>query len=219
MRRHWAEAALIVAALAFVAACGSAAKPATFHPAGPSAAASAPPPGQAPPGSGRGSLARPPFGRNVHVHMTRWMPGRARQAAAVIADKNFELAYLYSEYTGGRDTRWTGYASRRMLRAFAADLAKPAVTTESFRGTVSYTHMRAFADPLHKGAIDVSACFDNARAENTSISTGKVIPDRTPADDHYFRYTDILARNRTGNWLVTGNYAAVYYPQARECKP
>ena len=34
MRRHRAETALVVAALVFVAACGSAAKPATFHPAG-----------------------------------------------------------------------------------------------------------------------------------------------------------------------------------------
>jgi hypothetical protein len=104
-------------------------------------------------------------------------------------------------------------------RAFAADLAKPGVTTESFRGILSYTHMRAFPDPGHKGAIDVSACFDNARAANTSIRTGKVIPDRTPADDHCFRYTDILAKGGTGNWRVIGNYAAVYYPQARECKP
>jgi hypothetical protein len=39
-------------------------------------------------------------------------------------------------------------------QAFAADLAKPDVTTESFRGTVSYSRLRAFADPSHHGAGD-----------------------------------------------------------------
>jgi len=217
MRRHPAQAVLVVAALAFVAGCGPSAKSATFHPAdsepaSPSAA------GQQ--GShGPGSLARPPFGRNVRVHMTSWMPAGTRAAQAVIADKNFELAYLYAEYTGGKDRRWTAYVSRRVLRPFAANLAKPDVTTESFRGILRYTHMRAFRDPVHKAAIDVSACYDNSRAENTSIRTGQVIPDRTPAAEHYFRYTDILAQSGTGSWLVIGNYPAVYYPRARECKP
>lgn len=214
MRRRRLEVALIMAALAFVAACGSAAKPAKFQPAGsaPATPRSSPPPAQ-------GALARPPFGRNVHVEMSGWLPASPRQAHAVIADKNFELAYLYSEYTGGNDKRWTGYAGRRVRPAFAADLAKPDVTTESFRGTVSYSHLRAFADPSHHGAVDVSGCYDDARAADTSITTGKVIPDRTPANDHYFRYTDILARGGTGSWRVIGNYPAVYYPQARECKP
>jgi hypothetical protein len=216
MSRHRLEITLIGAALAFVAACGSAAKPATFHPAGPAPAAAASP-ASAP--SARGALTRPPFGQNVRVEMSGWLPAGSRRARAVVADKDFELAYLYAEYTGGKDTRWTAYVSHAVLRDFAADLAKPDVTTESFRGTVSYTHMRAFADPAHKGAIDVSGCYDNARSANTSITTGKVIPDRTPADDHYFRYTDILAKGGTGNWRVIGNYPAVYYPQARECKP
>ena len=218
MRRHRAETAVVVAALAFVAACGSAAKPAKFHPAGapaPSSTASFGSFGS----SGPDGVVRPPFGHDVRVHMTGWRPAGASAARAVIADKNFELAYLYSEYTGGKDTRWITYAGRRVRRDFAANLAQPDVTTESFRGTLSYTHMRAFADPGHHKAIDVSACYDRSRAANTSIRTGKVIPDRTPAADHYFRYTDILAKGGSGNWRVIGNYPAVYYPQARECKP
>jgi hypothetical protein len=216
MRRHRLEIALVGAALAFVAACGSAAKPATFHPSGPA---------PTPQGSSRSAssapaaLARPPFGRNIRVQMSGWQPASPRQAGAVIADKDFELAYLYAEYTGGKDTRWTAYVSKALLRDFTADLAKPGVTTESFRGVISYTHLRAFADPAHKGAIDVSGCFDNARAVNTSITTGKVVPDGTPADDHYLRYTDILAKGGTGSWRLIGNYPAVYYPEARQCKP
>ncbi len=214
------EAALIVAALAFVAACGSPAKPATFHPGGTTAAPRSSPSGTAQPGSsGPGGLVRPPFGHNVHVHMAGWQPASARQAKAVTADKNFELAYLYSEYTGGKDKRWTAYVDAAMRRDFGRALAKRDVTTESFRGTVRFTHMRAFPDPGHKGAIDVSACYDNSHAVNTRISTGKTVPDRIPAADHYLRYTDILTSGGAGNWHVIGNYPDVFYPQARECKP
>jgi len=214
------EALLIVAALAFVAACGSPAKPATFHPGGATATPRSSPPATTPLGAaGPGGVVRPPFGHNVHVHMAGWQPASARQAKAVIADKNFELAYLYSEYTGGKDKRWTAYVDAAMRRAFGRALAKRDVTTESFRGTVRFTHMRAFSDPAHKGAIDVSACYDNSHAVNTSIRTGKAVPDRTPAADHYLRYTDILARSGAGHWRVVGNYSDVFYPQARECKP
>src|SRR6266567_1819533 len=172
MRRRGMEAALIVAALAFVAACGSPAKPATFHPGGTTAAPRSSPSGTAQPGSsGPGGLVRPPFGHNVHA---------------------------------------------AMRRDFGRALAKRDVTTESFRGTVRFTHMRAFPDPGHKGAIDVSACYDNSHAVNTRISTGKTVPDRIPAADHYLRYTDILTSGGAGNWHVIGNYPDVFYPQARE---
>jgi hypothetical protein len=39
-----------------------------------------------------------------------------------------------------------------------------------------------------------------------------------PANQRYFRYTDIVAR-RGGRWVVIGNYPALCYPQAKECKP
>lgn len=164
-------------------------------------------------------MARFPFGRGVHVYMTDFLPGSARMAKAVIADKNFELAYLYSEYTGGRSTRWRSYAGGQGLRQFKVYLAKPDVTTESFRGVLRFTHMRAFADPLHKGAIDVSACFDNSHSVNTNITTGKVLHDRTPADDHFLRYTDIVSRSGDGSWHVIGDYQNIYYPRVPECKP
>jgi hypothetical protein len=107
MRRRRPEIALIMAALAFAAGCGSAAQPAKFQPAVPEPAT----PGSSPPPAAGGALARPPFGRNVRVEMSGWLPASRRQARAVIAAKNFELAYLYSEYT-----RRQGQAVDRLRR-------------------------------------------------------------------------------------------------------
>jgi len=39
-----------------------------------------------------------------------------------------------------------------------------------------------------------------------------------PANQPYFRRTDIFARCG-GGWVVIGNYPALCYPRAKECKP
>jgi hypothetical protein len=139
------------------------------------------------------------------------------EVPAVIAAKNFLLALLYAEYKGGRDQRWTAYVSGSVVApGLRGTLNAPNVTTESFRGTVRFSHMHAFPDPTVKGAIDVSECFDNSKVVNTSLATGKVVPDHTPADQHYYLNTDVLTQN--GGWHVVSVYPVVYYPRARECR-
>src|SRR5262249_9547150 len=97
-------------------------------------------------------------------------------------------------------------------------LAAPDVTTQSFRGTIRFSHMRAFRDPSLKGDIDVAECFDNSHSQSTSLTTGKVVPDHTPADQHYYLNTDVLERHQ-GGWHVVSVYPVVYYPRAKECRP
>ncbi|HEY5351252.1 MAG TPA: hypothetical protein VIK57_02250, partial [Streptosporangiaceae bacterium] len=167
-----------------------------------------------------GPLNWPPFGGNVHIVMPGWLPGMTDpgQVPAVIAAKNFLLAFLYAEYRGNQDDRWTGYASGQVLSALKANLSEPSVTTESFTGTIIFSHMRAFPDPATAGAIDVSECFDNAGSRNTDLATGKSIADRIPASQHYYMNTDVMAKTN-GQWRVISVYPVVYYPQAQECKP
>jgi len=165
-----------------------------------------------------GSLNWPPFGGNVHIFMPGWLPADRGEAPAVVAAKNFLLAFLYAEYRGNQDDRWTRYVSGDVLGALKANLSEPSVTTESFTGAISFSHLRAYPDPTTTGAIDVSECFDNSGSHNTSLATGKIIPDRIPADQHYYRNTDVMAR-RNGRWNVVSVYPVVYYPQAPECKP
>jgi hypothetical protein len=211
------RASLICAALicSGLTACSSPPPPA-FNPGGPASAAPATPMATS---SGPGSVVMPPFGKNAHVIMTGWMPKDAGVAKAVLADKDYELAFLYAEYTGGKAQDWTAYVNHTMELQVRAVLAKPDVTTESFKGTIKIFDMKVIRDPTVPADLDVSACFDNARAVNTSLSTGAVLPGQSPSNDNYYRFTDQLAQSPTGQWQVIANYPLAYYPRAKECKP
>jgi hypothetical protein len=225
-RRAWTLAGLALAAGLLAAGCGTAAPPA-FRPAGQGTTAGA---GTAAGTAGRtrnpagpahratGPVRWPPFGSNVRIVMPGWLPADPGEVPAVIAAKNFLLAFLYAEYRGNQDDRWTGYASGQVLGALKANLSEPAVTTESFSGTIVFSHMRAFPDPATAGAIDVSECFDNAGSRNTDLATGKTAAGRIPARQHYYMNTDVISL-ANGQWRVISVYPAVYYPQAHECKP
>jgi hypothetical protein len=217
-------AAVLAVAGWLTVACGPA--PGTFHPAGATAAAA---PGRtyraagrargtAGLGSRRDLLTWPPFGADVHIVMPGWLPRVRSEIPAVIAAKDFLLAYLYAEYRGDQDDRWAGYVSGPVRNALESNLAAPDVTTESFTGTIIFAHLSAFPDPSEPGAVDVSECFDNARSANISLATGKILPDHGPASRHYYLNTDVLAV-RNGQWRVISVDPVIYYPQTRECKP
>ena len=207
-----------VAALIAVTACSSSPSASMLTPAGGSSATVAN--GQSSAGGVAGvAYVMPPFGKNVHIEMTSWLPSSTAQAAAVITDKDYELAYLYSEYRGGQDQSWVSYVSSMMQSAVQQSLRATDVTTESFTGTISYFDMRVIPDPLMHGDLDVSSCFDNAGSSNTNLSTGAVLPDTGPADSHYVRITDELRKDSAGQWQVISSLPAVYYPRAEECKP
>ena len=225
-----ATSGLVITGLLLATGCG-AGRAAAFRPAGASTGARA----SAGTATGTGAAGRtgnlaspahraagplnwPPFGGNVHIVMPGWRPADPGEVPAVIAAKDFLLAFLYAEYRGNQDDRWTGYASGQVLSALKANLSEPSVTTESFTGTIIFSHMRAFPDPATAGAIDVSECFDNAGSRNTDLATGKSIADRIPASQHYYMNTDVMAKTN-GQWRVISVYPVVYYPQAQECKP
>lgn len=211
------RAAVAVAGLAVtavVAACSSSAPPA-FHPGGVTSTAAATPAAQSTPGG----VTMPPFGKNAHVVMTSWQPKNASLAQAVLTAKNYELAYLYAEYTGGQSQDWTSYLNPAMEAQVRQVLSGPDVTTESFKGTIKIFDMTADHDSVIPADVDVAACFDNAGAMNTSLSSGSVLPGQTTSDSNYYRYTYELAPTSSGGWQVVAAYQNIYYPQAKECKP
>src|SRR5487761_1159699 len=208
-----------VAALVAVTACSSAQSASVLTPAGGGSSATA---ADQQAGGAQGvAYVMPPFGKNVHTEMTSWLPTDTAQAQAVVTDKDYELAYLYSEYRGGQDQSWVSYVSSEMQAAVQQSLRATDVTTESFTGTISYFDMSVIPDPLVHGDYDVSSCFDNAGSSNTSLSTGAVLPNTGSADSHYVRITDELRKNSAGQWQVVSSLPAVYYPDggAAACKP
>jgi hypothetical protein len=216
--RTMAGTTLLAATLLAATACSARPAASTFTPAGggPSAAGG----GEAPDAAGpAGGYVMPPFGKNVHIDMTSWVPADAAQAQAVNTDKDYELAFLYAEYRGGQDQSWENYVSPVMRTAVQQSLQAQDVTTESFEGTIRYFDMSAIPDPLVHGDLDVSACFDNAGSSNTDLSTGAVIPDTAAPGSHYVRISDELRKGSAGQWQVVSSLPAIYYPQAAQCKP
>jgi hypothetical protein len=213
---------LVIGAFALPAAagCSSSQSVGTFHPAGPASTQTSLPAGgdsQSP--AATSGFVMPPFGKNVHIEMTSWLPGNAAEAQAVNVDKDYKLAFLYAEYKAGQDQGWLSYVAPVMQSAVSAALRAPDVTTESFIGTIKYFDMSVIPDPLSHGDLDVSGCFDNAGSSNTNLRTGAVLPDSTPADQDYLWFTDQLAKDSAGRWQVVGYFPVVYYPRAKECKP
>lgn len=204
-----------VAALVAVTACSSSQPAGTFKPAGGTSVTAGQPTGD---GQAGVQFVMPPFGSNVNIEMTSWLPGNAAEKQAVITDKDYELAFLYAEYKGGQDQSWVSYVSPVMQSAVTRALKAKNVTTESFKGTVRYFKMRVIPDPLVPGDLDVSACFDNAAAANTNLTTGAVLPDTSSPNSHYVRTTDELRKDSAGQWRVVSTLL-VYYPTAKECKP
>jgi hypothetical protein len=214
-RVRYVAAALAAVAVIALAGCGSSPPP-PFNPSGQTSAAAVTPLAQQ---TGPAGVTMPSFGKNARVVMTSWRPKDASLAQAVLTDKDYKLAYLYAEYTGGQSEDWTSYVNAAMQTEISGVLAGPDVTTESFKGTIRIFDMTASHDPVIPADVDVSACFDNAQAVNTSLSSGAVLPGQAPSDSNYYRYTDELAPTSSGQWQVVAAYQNIYYPQAKECKP
>jgi hypothetical protein len=208
---------LLAAVALFAAAACSGRSAGTFTPEGGGSTGAGGAPASA--AAASGAYVMPPFGSNVHIEMTSWLPADGSDAAAVNTDKSYELAYLYAEYKGGQDQSWVNYVSPVMQTAVQQSLQATDVTTESFVGTIEYFDMSVIPDPLVKGDLDVSACFDNADSSNTNLTTGAVIADTASPDSHYVRISDELRKDSAGQWQVVSSLPAVYYPEASQCKP
>ncbi|HEY1624945.1 MAG TPA: hypothetical protein VGG16_14205 [Streptosporangiaceae bacterium] len=169
--------------------------------------------------AGSTTVTMPPFGSNVHVAMTSYLPGDPQLNVAVTVDKDYQLDYLYAEYTGGRSQSWMNEVSTSMVSTLQNDLAQPDVTAESFKGTIRFFDMFVIPDPTIKGNVDVSSCVDTAGSLNTSIKSGAVLPGQSVTNQDYYRYTDELAPITGGGWQIVQDYPDAYYPQVRQCKP
>jgi hypothetical protein len=204
------RAAIVPVALTCLVACGTAAPP-VFHPAGEAAA-----PGQGE--SAQPAAARFPFPADVHFEFDSPPPTDPDQAAAVIADEDFQLAYYYGIYSQGRDQHYRFYiADPKVLASVQETLASEAAAHEGFTGTIRFYDTSVQPAPW-AGEQTAANCVDSSRLLDTDIRTGRVLPARPGAAGRsLFLESDILAK-RGGYWRVVGT-DVTYYPdgQAKEC--
>ncbi len=217
MPRSLTLVALAVAAL--TAACGSApASPGsagTFTP-GAGTTASAAPANSG--GAGADDFVMPPFGSNLHVVMTNWLPPAGSPLIpAVVTAKNWFLALYYSEYVGGTDNRWTTYTAASAQPTYQKLLQGPFVAGQSFTGTISFTDMSATADKVFKGDIDVFACIATAHSTEVFYPSDRAESKQPPLNQDDFRQMLYLAQGSTGQWYLVGATNPAYIPAAQGC--
>src|SRR5258708_21597845 len=110
-------AALLLTSGLLAAACSSPSSTSSFQPGGGSSTPASPAATTSgAPQAGADSLVMPPFGKNARIVMSPWLPVSAGEARAVITAKNFLLAVLYADYTGGQDHRWLAYVGSSLVR-------------------------------------------------------------------------------------------------------
>lgn len=150
--------------------------------------------------------------------MAAYKPKDKALRPAVVAAEDYLLGIVYSDYTGGRDTRWESYISGQARSQMLKIQAESFVTTESFVGTLRIWHM--FAARLSTDQVDVSACIDTAGTKNTDLATGATLPasEQPNARDDDYDASYILAKLH-GHWRVVMFGPQINYPKAVECKP
>jgi hypothetical protein len=212
--RRAPAAILLAACLLSAAACGST-KAAAFRPAGKPAAAA---PSAQPSAPG---LQAFPLPSSLRVEFDTAVPADPAQAAIMVADENYQLAFYYSLSTGGKDHSYTRYASaipqvgNESLAQFTQqDIAHYATLHLSRSGTIRFFDGRVVED---KGAgAEVQYCVDESQFDSVNTLTGSTKPLNNP----YYLEQDSLVREPDGSWLVTYTYG--YYPpnqQAEGCMP
>jgi hypothetical protein len=212
--RRASAAILLAACLLSAVACGST-KAETFRPAGPSAAAA---PAAQPSAPG---LQAFPLPSSLRVEFDTPVPADQAQAAIMVADENYQLAFYYSLSTGGKDHSYTRYASaipqvgNESLAQFTQqDIAHYAAQHLSRSGTIRFFDGKVVEN---KGSgAEVQYCVDESQFDSVNTLTGGT----TPLNNPYYLEQDSLVREPDGSWLVTYTYG--YYPpnqQAEGCMP
>jgi len=213
MRTGLMAATAVTATALAAAACGTTTA-GQFHPAGsaPAAPSSSPAP----------TLASFPFPSNVHITFETPLPSDPKQAAAVITDEDFQLAYYYGLYSEGKDQRFAPYiGSQTVLLSVQSAMAQNAVAHERISGKLRIFNTTVAPVPGASTNLMVSFCGDNTQLSSTSASTGQVIPDHTtPPDHHYFLQSDSYLPEKGGPWKLVA-ISVTFYPNgtAKECKP
>lgn len=208
-------ACLVSAGLLGAVACGSGTA-ATFRPAG-KIATSAPAPAQA----GAPGLQAFPLPPSLRVVLDTPLPADQAQAAIMVADENYQLAFYYSLSTGGKDRTYTRYASAipqggggSLAQFTQQDIAHYAAGHLSRSGTIRFFDGKLIED---KGAgAELQYCVDQSQFDSVNTQTGSTTPLKNP----YYLEQDSLVRESDGSWLVTYTYG-YYLPNqhAQECVP
>lgn len=212
MRPRPAGVALAAPLLLLSAACGSQ-RAGVFHPTGVLAAPSPPP-------AARSAGTPVPFPGKVTFSFGP-LPAGPAQAALVIRDRDFVLAYYDAIYTRGRDTSYRSYIGNNgVLASVRAAVARHVSAGQGFAGVDRHFGTTVTPDKYAPGDEDVTYCVDEAGLQYTDIRTGRLLGNSSTPGELYYSERDTFARERHGTWKLVGTFVTPYPKgRARACRP
>lgn len=207
---------LVLAAAVLVAGCASSGGTAPpFKPEGASD------PGSAPAASAASSVVRFPFGAGVHFQFQTSLPTDPDEQAAVIADRDFQLAYYYAIYSGGASKAVYQYipSPSTAIRTDVFDSISSQRGT-TFTGTLLIYRTTVETTPGASDDLTVTSCYDSAKQTTLYRSTGEPLPgqNQIPQDNMFTESDTWMPVN--GGWELAGIVHETYpHGVAKGCYP
>jgi len=162
-----------------------------------------------------------PFGADVHFQFQTPLPGDPDEQAAVVADRNFQLAYYYAIYSGGSSKAVYQYipASSTSIRTdvFTSVSSQRGTT---FTGTLLIYRTTVSATPGASGDLTVTSCFDSAKQTTLNRSTHQPLPgqNQIPQDNMFTESDTWMPVN--GGWKLSAIVHQTYpHGAAKGCYP
>jgi hypothetical protein len=162
-----------------------------------------------------------PFPASVHFEFQTPLPAAPQDAAAVVAEDDYQLAYFYAIYSDAKDMSVLSYVyslakSVRSATFTSVENAK----SRSFTGTMRIYD--TIVQPRRGGAreVTVSSCYNSTAFYSTDRSTGQILPGQSNAPDQNIYVENDVLVPVNGTWKIVGTSHA-YYPHgaAKGCYP
>jgi hypothetical protein len=166
------------------------------------------------------ALVHFPFPADVHFEFQTPLPADPQEAAAVVTDDDYQLAYFYAIYSDAKNMSVLNYvdSSAKSVQT-ATFVSVDNNKSQSFTGTMRVYDTTVQPTPGGAGELTVSSCYNMTAWQATSRSTGQIIPESNAPDQNIYVESDILTLVG-GNWKIIAT-SHVYYPHgaAKGCYP
>jgi hypothetical protein len=196
---------------------GSPGSAGSFQPGGGASAAAASPTAA----STTSGVVHFPFPADVHIEFQTPLPADQQQAAAVVADDDYELAYLYAIYSDAKNMSVLKYVDRLVPATYTATVvAVDNQKSTAFTGTERIYDTTARPTAGEPAELTVSSCVNSVALQSTNRSTGQIVPGQsTSPEQNVWLESDTLFPVG-GAWKIIST-SHVYYPHgaAKGCYP
>jgi hypothetical protein len=162
-----------------------------------------------------------PFPADVHIEFQTPLPADPQQAAAVVADDDYELAYLYAIYSDAKNMSVLKYVDRLVPATYTATVvAVDNQKSTAFTGTERIYDTTVQPTAGEPTELTVSSCVNSVALLSTNRSTGQIVPSQNSSPEQNVWLESDTLIPVSGAWKVIATNH-LYYPHgtAKGCYP